>query len=55
MYGTQVEERPQLGNGRAPRGFDIARANKLSKAVGTSAAVLLAAGALLGRRGLRHG
>ena len=55
VYGTQVEERPQLGNGRSPRGFDIARANKLSKAVGTSAAVLLSAGALLGRRGLRHG
>jgi adenosylcobinamide-phosphate synthase len=55
VYGTQVEERPQLGNGRSPRGFDIARANRLSKAVGTSAAVLLSAGALLGRRGLRHG
>ncbi|HET9167777.1 MAG TPA: cobalamin biosynthesis protein [Actinospica sp.] len=55
VYGSQVEERPQLGNGRAPRGFDIARANKLSKAVGTTAAVLLAAGAVLGRRGLRRG
>jgi len=55
VYGSRVEERPQLGNGRAPRGFDIGRANKLSKAVGTSAAVLLSAGALLGRRGLRHG
>jgi adenosylcobinamide-phosphate synthase len=55
VYGSRVEERPQLGNGRAPRGFDIARANKLSRAVCTSAAVLLAAGALLGRRSLRHG
>jgi adenosylcobinamide-phosphate synthase len=53
VYGTQVEERPQLGNGRAPRGFDIARANRLSKSVCTSAAVLLSAGALLGRRGCR--
>ena len=55
VYGSQVEERPQLGNGRAPRGFDIARANKLSKTVCTSAAVLLAAGAVLGRRSLRRG
>ena len=55
VYGSRVEERPQLGNGRAPRGFDIARANKLSKTVCTSAAVLLSAGALLGRRCLRHG
>ena len=54
VYGSQVEERPQLGNGRAPRGFDIARANKLSKTVCTSAAVLLSAAALLGRRALRH-
>ncbi|HTJ67709.1 MAG TPA: cobalamin biosynthesis protein [Actinospica sp.] len=55
VYGSRVEERPQLGNGRSPRGFDIARANKLSKAVSTTAAVLLSAGAVLGRRGLRHG
>jgi adenosylcobinamide-phosphate synthase len=55
VYGSRVEERPQLGNGRAPRGFDIARANKLSKTVCTSAAVLLSAAALLGRKGLRHG
>jgi len=55
VYGSRVEERPQLGNGRAPRGFDIARANKLSKTVCTGAAVLLSAGALLGRRGLRRG
>jgi adenosylcobinamide-phosphate synthase len=49
VYGARVEERPQLGTGRSPRGFDIARATKLSKAVCTSAAVLAAAGALLGR------
>ena len=55
VYGTQVEERPQLGNGRAPRGFDIARANRLSKSVCTTAAVLLSAGALLARQGRRHG
>ncbi|WP_084316663.1 cobalamin biosynthesis protein [Actinospica robiniae] len=51
VYGARVEERPQLGTGRSPRGFDIARATKLSKAVCTSAAVLAAAGALLGRAG----
>ena len=57
VYGSRVEERPQLGNGRAPRGFDIARANKLSKTVCTSAAVLLSAAALVGRkaRASRHG
>jgi adenosylcobinamide-phosphate synthase len=55
VYGARVEERPQLGNGRAPRGFDIARANRLSKSVCTSAAVLLSAGALLARQGRRHG
>jgi len=49
VYGTRVEERPQLGNGRSPRAFDIARATRLSKAVCTSAAVLAAGGALLGR------
>lgn len=51
VYGARVEERPQLGYGRSPRGFDIARATKLSKAVCTSAAVLAAAGALLVRTG----
>lgn len=55
VYGRRVEERPQLGNGRTPRGFDIARANRLSRSVCTSAAVLLSAGALLARRGCRHG
>ena len=51
VYGSRVEERPQLGAGRSPRGFDIARATRLSRAVCTSAAVLAAAGALLGRTG----
>jgi adenosylcobinamide-phosphate synthase len=51
VYGARVEERPQLGTGRSPRVFDIARATKLSQAVCTSAAVLAAAGALLGRCG----
>jgi adenosylcobinamide-phosphate synthase len=58
VYGTRVEERPILGIGRAPRGFDVARANRLSTAVGTSAAALLAAGALARpsiRRGARAG
>jgi adenosylcobinamide-phosphate synthase len=51
VYGSRVEERPQLGTGRSPRGFDIARATKLSTTVCTSAAVLAATGALLGRAG----
>jgi adenosylcobinamide-phosphate synthase len=55
VYGSRVEERPQLGNGRSPRGFDIARANRLSKTVGTSAAILLAAAAAVGRGSVRRG
>lgn len=59
-YGARLEERPILGFGRTPRAFDIARANRLSTAIGAGAAVLLAAGTLLrpvsrsGRAGSRR-
>jgi adenosylcobinamide-phosphate synthase len=43
-YTSGIEHRPYLGTGRGPRGFDIARANRLSEAVSTAAAVGLAAG-----------
>jgi adenosylcobinamide-phosphate synthase len=46
VYTSGVEHRPYLGMGRIPRGFDIARANRLSAAVSTTAVVLLSAGAL---------
>ena len=45
-YTSGIEHRPYLGVGRSPRGFDIARANRLSAAVSTAAAVGLSAGAL---------
>lgn len=45
-YPSGIEHRPYLGAGRAPRGFDIARANRLSAAVSTAAAAGLSAGAL---------
>ena len=48
-YGSGIEHRPHLGVGRGPRGFDIARANRLSAAVSTTAAMVLSAGALAGR------
>jgi adenosylcobinamide-phosphate synthase len=53
-YGARLEERPILGFGRTPRGFDIARANRLSAVVGAGAAALFAAGALL-RPAIRAG
>ena len=46
VYTSGVEHRPYLGMGRIPRAFDIARANRLSAAVSTTAVVLLSAGAL---------
>jgi adenosylcobinamide-phosphate synthase len=46
VYTSGVEDRPHLGAGRSPRGFDIARANRLSAAVSTSAAIGLSAGLL---------
>ena len=45
-YGGRVEQRPSLGDGRAPAAGDIARANALSRRVG--AAALLAGGRVLG-------
>jgi adenosylcobinamide-phosphate synthase len=52
VYGSRVEDRPVLGSGRAPRGGDIGRAVRLSRAVWTTAAILAVAGrvALRGRR-----
>ncbi len=46
VYASGIEHRPYLGMGRAPRGFDIARANRLSAAVSTSAAIGFSVGAL---------
>jgi adenosylcobinamide-phosphate synthase len=46
VYGSRVEDRPVLGDGRAPRAGDIGRAVRLSRAVWTTAAVL----AVLARR-----
>jgi adenosylcobinamide-phosphate synthase len=50
VYGTRVEERPELGNGPRPTAQDIARAVQLSRAVWLIAAAL-AATARLPRRG----
>jgi len=46
VYESRIEHRPYLGMGRSPRGFDIARANRLSAAVSTSAAIGLSVGVL---------
>jgi adenosylcobinamide-phosphate synthase len=50
VYGSRVEDRPELGNGPRPGTADIARAVRLSRAVWLSAAALAAA-ARLARRG----
>lgn len=50
-YGGRVEERPLLGNGPAPEVTDIARAARLSAAVGIAAGAL----ALLARLGVDAG
>ncbi|WP_222192597.1 cobalamin biosynthesis protein [Modestobacter italicus] len=42
VYGTRVEERPTLGDGRPPVRADVRRAVRLSRAVWTGAAVLAA-------------
>src|SRR4051812_40399260 len=42
VYGSRVEDRPVLGDGRAPRAGDIGRAVRLSRAVWMTAAVLAA-------------
>src|SRR3569833_1911098 len=48
VYGSRVEHRPELGAGRPPEPRDIARAVRLSRAVGLAAAAL-SAGQALGR------
>ena len=50
VYGSRVEDRPTLGNGRPPGTSDIVRAVRLSRAVWCAAAVLSVAGRLAGRR-----
>jgi adenosylcobinamide-phosphate synthase len=40
VYGDRVEERPEMGDGAAPVSTDIARAVRLSRAVGLAAAGL---------------
>ena len=50
VYGSRVEERPVLGDGRAPDSSDVGRAVRLSRAVWLAAAALAAAGRLA-RRG----
>jgi adenosylcobinamide-phosphate synthase len=47
VYGTRVEIRPALGDGRAPTAGDIRRAARLSRMVWVTAAVLAAGGRLL--------
>ncbi|WP_439647023.1 cobalamin biosynthesis protein [Blastococcus haudaquaticus] len=49
VYGTRVEVRPVLGDGRSPTATDIPRAVRLSRAVWTAAAILAATGRLLRR------
>ncbi len=43
VYGSRVEDRPALGDGRPPAAVDIGRAVRLSRAVWTTAAVAAAA------------
>jgi adenosylcobinamide-phosphate synthase len=49
QYGAAVETRPLLGDGRAPGLGDIARAGRLSQAVGVAAVAGAITIALLGR------
>jgi adenosylcobinamide-phosphate synthase len=51
IYGSRVEDRPALGDGRPPAATDIRRAVRLSRAVWIAAAILAAVGGL--RRGPR--
>jgi adenosylcobinamide-phosphate synthase len=50
VYGSRVEHRPELGDGRAPEPEDIRRAVRLSRAVTLAAAALAAGGRLVRRR-----
>jgi adenosylcobinamide-phosphate synthase len=49
VYGSRVEHRPTLGDGRAPAASDVPRAVRLSRAVWTAAAALAAASRALPR------
>jgi adenosylcobinamide-phosphate synthase len=51
VYGSRIEVRPPLGDGRVPGTGDIRRAVRLSRAVWTAAAILATAALL--RRGAR--
>src|SRR4051794_18186205 len=48
VYGGRVEERPVLGGGRIPGAGDVGRAVRLSRAVWTTTAVVVAAARLAG-------
>jgi adenosylcobinamide-phosphate synthase len=50
VYGTRVEDRPSLGDGRRPVTGDIRRAVRLSRTVWCTAAALAVAGRLARRR-----
>ena len=50
LYGSRVEDRPALGDGRTPAAADVPRAVRLSRVVWTTAAVLAAATRALPRR-----
>lgn len=55
VYHGQVEERPTLGDGRAPEVGDVRRAVRLGRiAAGLSAAACLAAAAIAARAGARR-
>ena len=49
VYGTRVEDRPTMGDGRPPVRADVARAVALSRAVWTTSAGLAATARLLRR------
>jgi adenosylcobinamide-phosphate synthase len=50
VYGTRVEHRPELGDGRAPEPDDIRRAVRLSRAVMLASAALAVSGRAAVRR-----
>ncbi|SFO12277.1 adenosylcobinamide-phosphate synthase [Geodermatophilus obscurus] len=49
VYGSRVEDRPVLGDGRAPASSDVVRSVRLSRAVWLAAAALAAAARLTAR------
>jgi adenosylcobinamide-phosphate synthase len=54
VYGTRVEDRPVLGDGRPPVAADVGRAVRLSTAVWRTAAALAASCVLLASRSMRR-